>query len=196
LLEDLREGLQSSVEYFAPGRKAERELWVCREFVLNLGVRARLGTFIPVHDEPPDVTYRSARFEVKEMLDRGRRRHQEYRDRLKLAQTATEPDDLLEIYTPLDITALEIGARIESELSNLRKYDSKLKMTLDLLFYVNLKHHHLVAGPMPEPARFFRSGWRSISAVIGWGSLVFYASREAPKFIREWVGTVTVRKFV
>lgn len=194
-LEDLREGLEASVKYFGPQRKTEREIQTCFDFVRNLGIRAREGTFIP-GDDPPDVIYRRARFEVKEMLDQGRRRHQEYRDRLERARTATDPSDLLEWYTPIDITPREIGALIEGEVAKLAKrYDPRLKQTLDLLFYVNLAQHHLATGAMPNSAQFANCGWRSISALIGWGALVFFATKEAPKFIRDRVGFVTVRQF-
>ena len=196
LLSDIREGLKASVAFFAPESKHDRELWDCREFVLNLNLLAKDEEFVAQKDDPPDVVFRGARFESKEIMDLGRRRHQEYRDALERAELATDPAELLQHYTPVDLSPAEIGDLVERELAGLRsRYEPTLMHSLDLLFYVNLKNHHLRAGPMPSDFRFAGFGWRSVSAFIGWGALVFYAALNAPEFVRTAAGRVTVRKF-
>lgn len=196
LLKDLREGLKGSVDYFRSENKAERERWTCREFVLNLNRDADAGSFVSLGDDPPDVTFLDARFEVKEIVDRGRRRHAEFRAALDRALMATDPSQLLTQYSPKDITPADIGTRIDGELNRLaRKYEPKLRTTLDVLFYVNLIEHHLKQGPMPPASAFSQHGWRSVSAVIGWASLVYAAEKGAPAFIRSGVGSISVRKF-
>jgi hypothetical protein len=196
LLSDIREGLKASVAFFALKNKPDRELWDCREFVLNLNLLAKDEEFVAQKDDPPDVVFRGARFESKEILDLGRRRHQEYRDALKRAEQATDPTELLRHHTPVDLSPAEIGDLVGRKLADLRnKYEPTLMCTLDLLFYVNLKNHHLKVGPMPSDSRFAGFGWRSVSAFIGWGALVFYAAPNAPEFIRSAAGRVTVRKF-
>ena len=196
LLKDLREGLKGSVDYFRSDNKVERERWTCREFVLNLNMSAEADSFSSPEVDPPDVVYREARFEVKEIMDRGRKRHAEFRAALDRALKATDPSQLMKQYSPRDITPTEIGGLVEARLERLaRKYEPKLQSTLDLLLYVNLIEHHLKQGPMPPSTSFSAYGWRSISAVIGWGALVFAAEREAPTFIRNVAGSITVRKF-
>jgi hypothetical protein len=196
LLSDIREDLRASVAFFAPENKLERELWDCREFVLNLNLSAKDEEFVVHKNDPPDVVFREARFESKEIMDSGRRRHQEYRDTLASAELAIDPAELLQHHTPVDLSPAEIGDLVERELTDLRnKYEPALMHTLDLLFYVNLKNHRLGAGPMPSDSRFAGFGWRSVSALIGWGALVFYAAPNAPEFIRSVAGRVTVRRF-
>lgn len=181
LVKDLREGLKGSVDYFRSGNKAERERWTCREFVLNLNRGADATLFVSPGTDPPDVTFEDARFEVKEITDRGRTRNA----RARAAQ-----------HSPKDITPADIGARIEGELERLaKKYEPALKSTLDLMFYVNLIEHHFGPGPMPPASAFSQYGWRSVSAVVGWASVVYAAEKGAPRFIRSGVGCIAVRKF-
>src|SRR5687768_13166406 len=133
-LEDVREGLAQSVEFFASRNKAERERWVAREFVRNLNVKGRVASFVSPLDDPPDVEYRGCRFEVKEALDPGRRRHQEYRDELARAQMATDSSELLKQYTPRDISPFQVGELVLGQVQSLSlKYEPKLKRSLDLL---------------------------------------------------------------
>ena len=195
-LDDVRAGLARSVEYFDSKNRAERERWVCREFVHNLNIRARKGSFKSPPDDPPDVLYRGCQFEVKEILDDERRRHDEYKDMLEKAWEATDPSELLKSYSPKFITPIQLGSKVLAKVDALsRKYEPRLKQSLDLVFYVNLLETSLEEGPMPAQSDFVRAGWRSVSALMGWGSLVFHARRAAPRLLRAAAGTVSVRKF-
>ena len=195
-MKDLREGLKGSVDYFRSENKAERERWTCREFVLNLNGDPDASPFVSPADDPPDVTFADARFEVKEIMDRGRRRHAEFRAALDRALKATDPSQLITQYSPKDITPADIEIRIVRELNKLaKKYEPRLIATLDMLFYVNLIEHHFKQGPMPQASKFSQYGWRSISAVTGWAGLVFAAEKGAPAFIRNRVGSIAVRRF-
>ena len=75
-LEAQRKARAESVEYFSAAKKPEREQWVVRTFLTNLGITYTTTEVIEGED-PPDVQFRSANFEVKEVLDSGRRRHRE-----------------------------------------------------------------------------------------------------------------------
>ena len=194
-LEDRRRALKESIEYFSGKNKPERERWVCAEFLGNLGIEFDDGDVLSSVDQPPDVLFRDARFEIKEVLDPGRRRHEEYKAAHEKALEATDPQDLLEpLFEPKDITPLQLAARIRGELDNLaRQYAPAVRATLDLLFYVNLQDHSLKSGPMPEVASFSASGWRSISGMKDGGALVFFADTQAPAFLPP-AGTLIQRK--
>jgi hypothetical protein len=195
-LEDRRRALRDSVEYFSAKNKPERERWVCAEFVENLGIAYDDKEVLSSDDEPPDVDFRDARFEIKEVLDLGRLRHAEYKASLQRALETTDPQDLLKQFTPKDITPLQLSDRILIELKNLTDhYAPSVRTSLDLLFYVNLQEHLLKVGPMPEAKAFAPFGWRSISAVLGWGAIVFYAVPNAPSLLHSRVGTLTQRRF-
>lgn len=195
-IEDRRRGLMESIEYFSAKNKAERERWVCLELAQNLGIAFDETEMFSPENDPPDVIFRDARFEVKEILDQGRKRHAEYKAALQKALTITDPQNLLNQYTPKDITPVQIGERIQAELEDLKRhYPRAVCEGTDLLFYVNLQEHHLKIGVMPAASDFGSFGWRSISAVLGWGAFVYFATPNAPAFLYAKAGTATLRKF-
>ena len=83
--------LEESVRFFDAANKPERERWVANEFLGNLGVEFVESEIQCVADEPPDIRFRSASFEVKEILDKGRRRHLAYKAALEVANSASSP---------------------------------------------------------------------------------------------------------
>lgn len=195
LLKEWRESLSRSIEYFASSNKPERERWVCHELLHNLNRRHWERSVVSSQDEPPDVIYRSARFEIKEILDKGRRRHKEYRDELKRALTVSDPDEMFTSGTVKDATPEQIAELVLERLAALqKKYAPATTAALDILFYVNLLDTHYKKGPMPKVSLFAPYGWRSVSAVLGTEALVFAANKGAPKFLRDAVGKVSHRK--
>lgn len=193
-LKGVRRGLKESVDYFASSRKCERERWVCDEFLTNLGVFVRSGEVQSAKSEPPDVVFRDAQFEIKEILDVGRKRHAEYKAALQHALRVTEPKDLLKGYAPKDISPVEVAALVEAELMRLaRHYAPAVRRGLDLLFYVNLLEHTLTDEPLPNPFRLASYGWRSISVLFGQSSLVYSAEPSSPIFLSENSGVLKRR---
>jgi hypothetical protein len=196
LLEDIREGLERSVAYYKSGTKGERERWVCAEFLTNLALPFSDGEVTSSSDEPPDVNFREARFEIKEILDPGRRRHAEYKTAYAEALNATHPKSLLKQYTPREITPTEIVERVLPELTALASYYApSVRKGLDALCYVNLLEHTLVDGPMPPPRQLAPYGWRSISVLFSWTSIVYTAESSAPAFLRARNSSLTTRSF-
>ncbi len=195
-LEDRRRALKESIEHFSAKHKSERERWVCSGFLENLDIAFDEAEVALPDDEPPDVVFRDARFEIKEILDPGRRRHAEYKALLQKALGATDPQELLEQFAPKDITPVQIGERIVSKLRGLEAhYAPAVRAKLDLLFYVNLQDHFLKVEPMPPVTEFAPFGWRSVVVLMGWGSLVLFAAPDAPSFLCSRVGTLSQRRF-
>jgi hypothetical protein len=195
-IKDMREALKKSVDFFSPERKIEREIWVGISFLENLGIKFEQGEVSAPSQDPPDVVFREAMFEIKDILDPGRLRHKEYKDKLEKAYHVTNPGDFVEVSFRLDISPEDISRLILNQMKTLsKKYDSKTRTNLDLLIYINLIHNHLTEERMIKRSIFSDCGWRSISAVKGWGSLVFYADKSAPDFLREKEGTLTLKNF-
>ncbi len=202
LLEDWRHAVKESVDFFTSANKGAIERWACTEFLMNIGLDFQTDEVVLQADDPPDVIFRGARFEVKEILDPGRRRHDEYKEALSKARAATDPADLrvalVKDITPEDITPLGIGSLISAKLAELvsKKYvELRFRASLNLLFYVDLTRHTLKTGPMPDPEAFSTFGFRSISVLMGWDALVYCAASNAPDFLLTKVGTVTLRRF-
>jgi hypothetical protein len=194
-LEPRRKDLEESVKYFGSDNKPQREMWVVSEFLGNLGISISNGDLTPVSDDPPDVLFGNAGFEVKEIMDTGRRRHTEYKKALAKVRKATNAQELLEHYTPRDATLTEIYKLVRSEAENRAKhYDPKVCASLDLLFYVNLQDVMGLADvPYPDVTALRALPWRSVSFVIGWRSCVLVARVGAPEFLNSAVGQVTHR---
>lgn len=192
-LEERRLALRASVEYFSAKNKTERERWVCIQFLNCLGLAFDEKEVVAPAEDPPDVEFRSARFEIKEILDSERRRHAEYKALLDQALHATAPSELLVEYSISDITPMQVGELILLALERLQNlYAPAVREGLDLLFYVNLLKRSLVDGPMPEVDQFSSFGWRSITALFDESALVLFTSRTSPLFLSDSVGQ---RKF-
>ncbi len=73
------EAREEAVRFFSSASKSERELWVAKEFLENLGAEFSDDELIVPENDPPDVVFRDVLFEVKEILDQGRRRHAEFK---------------------------------------------------------------------------------------------------------------------
>jgi hypothetical protein len=199
LMESMRRALKESVAFFSSRNKGAIEQWAFSEVLRNLGVTFQSDEIIVTSpgQDPPDIIFRHDSFEVKEILDPGRRRHDEYKHALSKALATNDPIELFEYAGINDITPIEIANVILSELKgNLaNKYEPRFRTSLNVLFYVDLVHRTLKTGPMPNPADFSNLGWRSVSVLIGWGALVYFADSYAPEFLRVKAGTVSERNF-
>jgi hypothetical protein len=194
-LATIRSALEESVRFFSPQNKSERECWVVREFLDNLGVPSTESELRPVTDDPPDVRFREANFEIKEILDQGRKRHKEYKDALQKARAATDPSDLIERFTLRDVSLTEVCDLILADATAIEnKYPADVRLQLDLLFYVNLEGvFGLTENPFPRVDALASLGWRSVSFVKGFLSCVLCATRHAPDFIQDSVGRISHR---
>ena len=137
------------------------------EFLTNFGLEFGPEKVIRPKEDLPDVIFRETAFEVKEILDPGRRRHDEYRADLAKALATSDPADLVEDVNPEDITPVQIGI-VVAELTQIlcRKYEPRFRATLDILVYVNLQSHFFKEGPMPDADAFSKFGFRSISSLM------------------------------
>lgn len=185
--------LEDSVAYFAPGNKQAGERYVASSFLDNLRIRYEESEIVSPADDPPDVVFRDARFEIKEILDPGRRRHDEYKAELKRARTLTDPKDLLQMFTPKDEFLGAVYRRCKESARTLdSKYPPAVQSKLDLLFYVNLMNvFEVIELPYPDTSALEETAWRSVSFVMGQRSCCFYAHTDAPTFLKQAVGHVS-----
>ncbi len=74
--------------FLSNARKWERERWVCQRLLQGLNIPYRNDEFTAAGQEPPDVLFREASFEVFFVLDEGRRLNDEWRDELQRRRSA------------------------------------------------------------------------------------------------------------
>jgi hypothetical protein len=127
----VRKEREDNVRFLSNDGKVERELWVAREFLKNLGINFSEEELISPPEDPPDVIFRSLQFEIKDIVDYSR--HGEAKHSLRTAQDAEKPGDLIEPCIARDTTYTEVVNLIEEKARRL-KYAPSTRPNLDLLF--------------------------------------------------------------
>jgi hypothetical protein len=185
LIQDNIRALEESVQYYSSQNKTEREKWVAITFITNLNIEFDDSELQIPKQDPPDVIFRDAEFEIKEILDPNRRRHDEYKKALYKARTIKDPQELLSQYRPIDKTITDIYLLcLEKTQALATKYTPSVCASTDLLYYVNLQHIvGLKETPYPDTKELSELGWRTVSFVIGHRSCVLTTSSNAPSFL-------------
>jgi Putative endonuclease, protein of unknown function (DUF1780) len=194
--------LEKSVQFFSAGKaqQKQRDRWVVEHFLRALGIKFDALEIKQPDDDPPDATFRGAAFEVKEIQDSGRRRGDEFKQKLEKARKAESYSELLEYFSPGDISIADVYQRIISECKDLTlgKYRvAAVRRSLDLLFYVNLGMQvafEMEDGQRPRLDPLIADGWRSVSFLHGAAkSCVMCASSAAPDFLQTLQGRLMQR---
>ena len=149
-------------------------------------------------NEPPDVVFRVANFEVTEVQDKERRRGDEYKKMIEKDENATCLGDLMDPYTnPSPMNLSELVKEVERGMGiKYKKYNNPgTCKDLDLLVYVNLKNRHIPSETKMNCSGEFifkaeKQGWRSVSFLMGLAAGVIYAGQNAPDFIKHLVGII------
>ncbi|WP_372868152.1 DUF1780 domain-containing protein, partial [Pseudomonas sp.] len=151
--------------FLSNARKWERERWVCERLLQALNVSHRLEEFSAAEQEPPDVLFREASFEVFFVLDEGRRLTEEWRAELERRRSAFSLSQLVKREAkPRRIGAAELQALLAPTLRKKAHNYSERGLDLgelDMLAFVSLKR--AVAdfnSHFPPPTEFLRQGWR------------------------------------
>ena|SRR5690606_1531116 len=179
--------------FLSNARKWERERWVCQRLLQALNVRHNQDDFTPSGQEPPDVLFRDASFEVFFVLDEGRRLNDEWRAELERRRSAFSLSQLVRREArPKRIPASEMQARLAPTLRkkahNYRERGIDLG-ELDLVAFVSLKRAVLDCNShFPPPTEYLRQGWRSLSLVGPRFARVLFAHPDAPDFLRHNLG--------
>ncbi len=179
--------------FLSNARKWERERWVCQRLLQALNIDHRLEEFTVADQEPPDVLFREACFEVFFVLDQGRRLNDEWRAELERRRSAFSLSQLVRREArPRRIPTADLQARLAPTLRKKAHNYSERGLDLgelDLVAFVNLKR----AVPdfnshFPPPTEFLRQGWRSLSLVGPTFARVLFAHPDAPGFLRGNLG--------
>ena len=88
---------QESVKFFSNDFKKEREKWVVNEFLNNLEINFECDELMSINDQAPDIIFQGVPFEVKEIDEKGRRRHAEMKEELKQAEVALSLKDCIKL---------------------------------------------------------------------------------------------------
>jgi hypothetical protein len=182
-------GLEESLAFYGNPSKFEREKWVARRLVSSLGIAFQDEEF-KLGEEPSDVLFRSAHFQVKEMLNEGRKRTQELKEKLKRAKAAESFTELQEHYTPQDITFTEIVERCAKFVNDITNhYGPRERNNTDLICYFNYVDYHETNAVKIENGN---NAFRSFSIVSNRFCAVVKTAEDAPNFLSENIGRVVM----
>ena len=189
----LTEQAEQANNFLSNARKWERERWVCQRLLQALNVPSRLEEFSSAAQEPPDVLFRDANFEVFFVLDEGRRLNDEWRAEVERRRSAFSLSQLVRREVrPRRISANNLLERLAPTLrKKAHNYGERgLDLgELDLLAFASLKRSSLdLNSPFPPPTEYLRQGWRSLSLVGPNFARVLFAHEDAPDFLRNNLG--------
>ncbi|WP_454254514.1 DUF1780 domain-containing protein [Pseudomonas sp. Marseille-Q8238] len=178
--------------FLSNARKWERERWVCQRLLSSLNVPYREEEFSTAQ-EPPDVQFRDANFEVFFVLDQGRRLNDEWRAELERRRSALSLSQLLRREPrQRHISTAELQARLAPTLrKKAHNYQERGidPGELDLLAYINFKREIPDFNThFPPPSEYLRQGWRSLALVGPTYARVLFAHADAPSFLRHNLG--------
>lgn len=189
------ESLKESIHFFSNALKPERERWVVNKLLDYIRVERNEDEVISTTDEPIDVKFRDACFQLKEIPDEGRKRDAEYKEFLYVAERAEKTEDLFEQYTPVNLKIDDVLVIVFDRVKKWsKKYPPQVRKTLDLLFYLNLQDVYIqfVGHELPKVNidHKYHKSWRSVSVVENECAFVICANEDAPDFIKKAVGKI------
>lgn len=184
-LQKLRKDVKESIDFFSNQHKPERERCVVRAFFRCLGVPFMEKDLLVNQPEPIDVAALGGRFQVTEVLDQDRRRHDEYKKRLEKLKEILSFQKLFEPWqNPDPVPWSDVVGWVRKRLSHKAPHAD-----IDALVYINL-HHTFLHADSAEPtfSDVAKLGWRSVSVVYLPYSVVMSAADNAPDYIRSGLG--------
>jgi hypothetical protein len=192
-IQKLRVHAVETVLFFSNSNKADRERCACAAFLRCLGLDFSAKDLVAVSqkESPPDVIFRSARFEVSEVLGKGQKRHHEAKVRAGCLMNAESIDDTLVPFPPrIPLKYADVFKHINEVLAKkAAHYGTKVCSKLDALTYMDIPYTFLVTtSPLSRNAPLQKQGWRSVSFIMPPHSHVLYASDSAPDFLRDLAG--------
>lgn len=195
LLQEHMGSVKDAIGFFSGHNKPNREIWIVNEFLTNLGLKFKADELKLNKEDPPDVFFLGACFEIKEIQDKGRKRHDEYKIKLEKAAIAKTLKETMTMYTPKEISMQEIVNRINEELKNIT-YSPNFCAHIDLLFYVNLLHRSILKNKVfTIPSGKTWCQWRSVSMVMNNKACsILWTTDSAPDFLRSVAGTVIIKQ--
>lgn len=200
-LDKLRKHADDTLRLWSNAQKPERERMVCRAFLRCLGVPFSEEELRIDSGEPVDVSFLSAQFQITEVLDKGRKRTDEWRDRKRRYQDARSLTDLVEPVTSPDNPSLcpisyreILGFLLERLSQKAQRYGGANCAKLDVLVCVGLKGRYLwpldITLQLREVRELQMQRWRSVSMLFIPYSVVVFAREGAPEFLQTVQGQV------
>ncbi len=184
-LDNLRKYATDTRVFLGNKVKPERERCVCRAFLRTIGVVFEEPELIAPTEEPADVVFQTAQFQIREVLEPDRRRGDDWKKKEKKYAEASSLTELLEPYfSPAAVKLHTLVPKIVEALSKKAKKYGIGCNGIDMLVYVNLTDRCLAAhSKLPNMNELQSQGWRSVSFVFPPYGVILFAEPTAPNFL-------------
>lgn len=179
-----REAVEESLRFFSNENKTERERWVVRRLLETIAVPFKEEELRP-GAEPADIEFGEAKFQIKEILDDGRRRTDEYREQLRRIDASKSEKDLLTSFSPKVVTfeeAVKEAYDFALSLIGNNLYGPLEIAQMDLVIYYDKIETYV---QLSEYRNFPELMFRSLSFVSNGPCGVLYCQDCAPGFLIE-----------
>jgi hypothetical protein len=171
-------------------QKPERERMVVRAFLRCIGEGFSDDEVQASAEEPVDVNFRSARFQVTDILG-DRKRGDAWRERERRYRAAKRLSEVVEPWTSSEPMSVgDVSQAVSEHLSEKAiHYGVQNCSRLDALVYVDVGDRHLWPVDRGQDSKMVekwrQQGWRSVSMLfVPYGS-VLAAQASAPDFLQE-----------
>jgi Putative endonuclease, protein of unknown function (DUF1780) len=180
---------------FSNPQKPERERMVVRAFLRSIGEAFDDSEITPSREEPVDTRFRTAEFQIMEIVGT-RRRGLDWRRREDKYRNAQGIADVIEPYTPSQPLSLDDTGRLLADrlARKAARYGAETCSALDALVYVDLHGRHLWPLTWSHDVEAIgilqAQAWRSVSMLFAPYGAVLLAAPRAPDFLRARAGQV------
>jgi len=189
-LQKLRNHARDTRTFLSNKMKSERERAVCRAFLRTIGISFEESEIIAPSTEPADVSFRTARFQIRDLLEPDRKRGDDWKKREQKYLSAKSLDDVMVPFSlpiPLGfdrlVPELEIGLSAKAQKYKRTHKDGCTE--IDALVYVDLEDRFLAVNSiMPDLEGLKSQGWRSVSLLFSPFGVVLCTSPTAPEFLK------------
>ncbi len=194
-LANLHRHASETRELLSNPKKPERERMVVRAFLRCVGVQLSDDEIEASSNEPVDVVFRAAQFQIMEILG-GRKRGVVWREREERYMKARQISDVEEPWTSSEqISFGEVSQMIAEGLAKKAShYGVDNCSKLDALINVDLSGRHL--WPLESQLEadvsdeLSRQRWRSVSTLLLPYGIVLAATPDAPDFLKDNAGAI------
>jgi len=179
------------VELHGPSKasKIEREKSVAVAFLRSIGMTLQKSDLMVPREDPPDISYNNACFEITEVIASGRRRGDEWKKCLEKYRNARTLHDMTIPYKPRKIVCLSDVFDAVKEALQKKASNYSICPNLDALVYITYLGESLdVTSPIPDCRELISQGWRSVSLFFDPVGVVLFANSSAPSFLSERQG--------
>ena len=183
------ESLKESIRFFSCQNKRAREKMVVETLLERLGIDFDASQLYEP-EEPADVAFRDAGFQVKEVMQfHGEeiwRRHGAYKAALQRVEAAETTEELFPL-TPFREVMWDqiVTESAEAAKRHIARYGPRERRELDVVCYYNRQDHFEAPAPTPETEVL---DCRSFSIVSNAYAMVLFADSSAPEFLQEAIG--------